>query len=208
MPNKSGNAYALTVLCPLVAPRDNESSPAMLTRDFFNDVPLHEESPMARVPNTYLCRFFVLDDVVYEGRPAKSDHLRSKYLVFSCNLHGELDTWLRGMWQHAEEFVRSGFQYCVGFSSVNSADEFVRYIKRCQVETTFFFMGSTDEPLDEQLKGLYLKQEFSKFAYEHQGKSAAELQIAYQSFVERVRPFDASPRWRPGASSLGSAVIA
>lgn len=218
MPNQSGNAYGLTTLCPLLSaeqywrthPRSAglHDSPATLLKDFLNDLPLDSQSPMAKVPNTYLCRFFVLDDVVYEGLPALAEHLGSKYLVFISELHGALEPYLIGMWTYAEDFVRQAFQYCVAFDGVRDAAGFVSYVKRCQVETTFYFNGSNDQPLAEQLKALYLKQELSKFAAEHQGKPAAALQQAFQTFVARVKPRDlAGPTWRPGASSLKNAVI-
>lgn len=208
MGNKNGNAYALTTLCPLRAESGELESPATLVRDLLNDTETDAASPMARVPNTYLCRFFVLDDIIYEGKPADYEHLRSKYLVFTANFHGELEPYLEGMWRNAEAFVRRVWRYCVGFDAVRDVASFTAYIQRCQVTTTFYFNGSTDEPLAEQLKALYLKQEFSKFAYEHQGLPAPELKQAFERFIARVEPNNlAGPTWRPGAASLEDAVV-
>lgn len=208
MPNRNGRAYGLTCLCPLQNDSENEQSYAAIVRGLLRQLPLDENSPMARVPNTYLCRMFVLDDVFYEGKPADEDHLKSKYLVFVAELHGDLDTYLRGMWEHAHRAICEVWKYCIGFRDVDSADEWVRYIKRCQVETTFYFMGSTDEPLSVQLKALYLKQELSRFAHENQGKDAATLQHLFREFVARVEPENlAAPTWRAGASSLENAVV-
>jgi hypothetical protein len=204
MPNRSGNAYGLSTLCPLLGGSKDDQSAAALVRARLRSVPLDEASPMASVPNTYLCRLFVLDDVIYQGHPARLDRLKSKYLVFVAEIHGELDPYLRGMWENAHEFVRGVWQYCVGFArQVDDAESFVRYIKRCQVETTFYFNGSTDESLEAQLKSLYLKQEFSKFAFANQGRNPADLQQAFNEFVGRVAPRDPTgPTWVPGASSL------
>ena len=47
---------------------------------------------MAKVPNTYLARFYILNDVFYQGFPAEEEHLKSKYLVFSSNFHGDENT--------------------------------------------------------------------------------------------------------------------
>lgn len=208
MPNESGRAYGLTTLCPLGNDSKDDQSYAAIVRGHLRALEVNENSPMARVPNTYLCRMFVLDDVFYEGAPAHEEHLVNKYLVFVAELHGDLDTYLEGMWREAEAMIRTVWQFCIGFHAVNSASDFVRYIKKCQVETTFYFNGSTDAPLEEQLKSLYLKQELAKFAAEHQGLRAEELQQAFQAFVARVAPKNlAAPTWRPGASSLGSAVI-
>jgi hypothetical protein len=203
MPNENGKAYGLTVLCPLRHDRRAKHSFAATLRTRLAQLPLDEESPMARVPNTYLCRFFILDEVPYQGDPALCEHLKSKYLVFVCELHGELEPYLRGMWANAKEMIQSVFDYCIGFEDIQSADDFVYYIKRCQVTTTFYFNGSTDEALEEQLKALYLKQEFAKFVRQNQGRGALDVQKAFLEFVERTQPSNlAQPTWRAGASSL------
>jgi hypothetical protein len=209
MSNQSGNDYALTTLCPMLAESGGVESPAIIVRRRLGCADTDEKSAMAKVPNTYLCRFFVLDDVVYESQPARSEHLRSKYLVFTADFHGDLDAYLDGMWANAESFIREVWEYCVGFKPhVSDGRSFAEYLKKCQVKTTFAFNGSTDEPLAVQLKSLYLKQEFSKFAYEHQGLPAAELQRAFWAFVARVKPRNlAAPTWRAGASSLDVAVV-
>lgn len=208
MPNKSNNAYGLTTLCPLLADSGRDESPLAIIRDRLDQFPTDHLSPMARVPNTYFSRFFVLDDVVYEAKPACLDRLESNYLVFTSDFHGELEPYLQGMWKEAEPFIRDVWEFAVGFGEVRDAASFARYIKRCQVETTFYFVGSTDESLAEQLKSLYLKQEFSKFAHEHQGFPAAKLESAFREFVARVKPFETSgPTFRPGAATLADAVV-
>lgn len=213
MPNHAGRAYGLMALCPLQSETGRDVSPEAFLRDLLNDLPQHERSPMAAVPNTYFCRFFVLNDVVYQGKPAELDHLKSKYLAFVAEIHapeeGDVDDYLRRMWTLAGggRFVPQVWQYCLEFDAVHGPQQFVEYIRRCQVKTTFYFNGSTDEPLVEQLKALYLKQEFTRFVYDHQGLPAAALQDAFQSFIARVRPSAATPSWRPGASSLADAVI-
>ena len=207
MPNESGRAYGLTTMFPLCNDSENDQSYAAIVRGHLRALEVDENSPMAKVPNTYLCRLFVLDNVFYEGKPAVEEHLKSKYLVFVAEIHGDLDTYLRGMWTHAEAMIRRLFHYCIAFHSVRSADDFVRYVKKCQVETTFYFNGSNDEPLAEQLKALYLKQELAWFVRDNQGKTPVELQQAFRAFVARTQPKDPSrPTWRPGASSLDVAV--
>jgi hypothetical protein len=182
---------------------------------------------MAKVPQTYLCRFFVLDDVFTQSlgggdffgtvndilsivsdrarRRAlpREDHLKSRYLVFSCNFHGDLDTYLRGMWSAMNNEIRHAWEFCYAFDEVKDADGFIAYIKKCQLTASLFFVGSTDDPLEEQLKSLYIKQEFGKFVVEHQGLPAADLQRAYREFIQRVEPRNlAAPSWEPGQYKL------
>ena len=211
MSNKSGRAYALTTLCPIkegVIPETRgERLPGQsftaYTRETLQQLGPDERSPMAKVPGTYFCRFYLLTDLMYGGKPNSYDELMSNYLVFTANFHGELEPYLTGMWNHAEPAIRTIWKYCVGFEQVHSAPRFLEYIQRCQVTTTFFFNGSNDEPLEEQLKGLYLKQEFAKFAAENQGKAPAELQRAFRDFVTRTQPANlATPSWRAGQATL------
>src|SRR5436189_4999301 len=77
MASKSGNAFALTMLCPILpgSPPDcgdgmEGQSHAARIRYQLQQVHVNQDSPMARVPNTYLCRFYLLDDVPYQGKSA------------------------------------------------------------------------------------------------------------------------------------------
>lgn len=220
MPNTTGNVYALTTLCPLEPDlKEKNRSAAALLREYLDNLPVHEDSPMALVPDTYLCRFFVLDDLVLQSldgnlvvpwaSPCKPDRLQSDYLVFVADFHGnELEPYLFGMWETAETAVREIWKHCVGFPEVDSASAFASYIKKCQVTTTFCFNGSNDESLAEQLKGLYLKQELGKFAFAHQRSTPEKLQEEFLHFLLRTRPEDLDgPTWRPGASRLQNAVV-
>ena len=214
MANKSGNAYGLTCLCPILTGSPGncpdgmeDQTCAALIRYALQRLRVSEESPMALVPNTYLSRLFVLDDVPYHGHPAYMEHLKSNYLVFVSEFHGELDDYLTGMWNNVSGSIKAILQYCVGFDSVKDAASFIVYMKKCQVTTTFYFNGSTDQPLAEQLKGLYLKQEFSKFVYANQGRNAAEIQAAFQEFVQTTKPRDLErPTWKAGAYHLEGVV--
>ena len=127
MANKSGNAYALTLLCPILPGAQPGTEPGIegtshassLRYQLQQQVRVSEESPMAKVQNTYLCRFYVLDDVPYQAKPAILEHLNSRYLVFCSNFHGELDDYLTGMWIAIEQEIRVILNHCVGFSEVS-----------------------------------------------------------------------------------------
>ena len=131
MANVSGKAYGLTIFSPIKNGRVGEIAYGDEVRHRLQAWHLNENSPMAKTPNTYLCRYFVLDDVFYESLPAcdfccgikdflsifsekfrlagiaKEDHLKSKYLVFSTNFHGDRDTYLKGMWGTISNDIKS-----------------------------------------------------------------------------------------------------
>jgi hypothetical protein len=224
--NISGNAYALTMLCPIKPGVEANRIYADLIRDQLESWNLVPVSPLAKVPNTYLSRFFVLDDIYTESLPGASiwdalsdisiiptnkqrlaalphtDSLQSRYLVFTSNLYGDVDTYLAGMWQHLQADIKSIWQYCYGFEDVADAASFIVYAKKCCMETSLFFVGSNDDSLAAQLKALYIKQEFSRFAQETQDLDAPELKLAYTAFMHRVKPRDiSSPTWTAGVSN-------
>src|SRR4051812_18057199 len=126
MGNLRGKAYALTILSPIkndIVPGE-EICCAEKVRDLLQEWNFLPNSPMTMVPQTYLCRYFVLDDVYTQSLPGSSildtfsdflpivpddvrrdvlpyeEHLKSRYLVFSCNFHcgsaGTVDAYLRG----------------------------------------------------------------------------------------------------------------
>ncbi len=210
MANKSGKAYALTTLCPINDGRvvndkgiECESYDKAVRR-LLQDIPLNEDSFFARVDNTYFARLFILNDVFFQqGNDFQQDHLKSKYLCFNSNFHGELEPYLTQMWNDCEAEVRNVWQYCVGFNRVNTALEFITYIKACQLKTTLFFNGSNDASLTKQLKALYVKQMFSEFVLTQQGKSASETKTNFKYFLQRVQLNNLeSPSWKPAQSEL------
>ncbi len=193
MGNRFGNAYGLTVLIPIKHGAEGDRAYDKIIRDQLQIWPLSKQSPLASVPNTYLARLFLLNDVFYEGAPAKEEHLKSKYLVFSSNFFGDLDTYLAGMWDALDVLLKDFLQNCVAFDAVDSSADFVEYIKRCQIDNSLFFNGSNDKPLPEQLKALYVKQAFVHFAFlsqqfRYEGpEGAGKLQAAFKRFVKLIQ---------------------
>jgi len=246
MANTNGDAYGLTTLIPIkhgsLESKNGEVSHASYARKVLQEWPSDEYagtpdelSPIAKVPNTYLCRFYILNDVFYQGCPSVLENLKSKYLVFSSNFYGDRDKYLFEMWNAiGESHLRLLLKCCVDFTeSITDAASFVTYIKRCQIDNDLFFNGSVDaglpntiatfakrlqaiapgpdgpteipqDTLAEQLKALYLKQALTHFVYNHmpavqrQEESAADLQQAFQSFVDRVQPAAPTPTWPAG----------
>lgn len=192
MGNRFGNAYGLTVLIPIKQGAEHNRSFDKIMRDQIQQWPQQETSPLARVPNTYLARVFLLQDVFYEGAPAVEEHLQNQYLVFSSNFYGDLDTYLTGMWNTINDELKALLKYCYAFDKVKSASDFVGYIKKCQINNSLFFNGSNDKPLPEQLKALYVKQAFIHFAYlsqqfRYQGNAGAIcLQKSFKKFIELI----------------------
>jgi len=207
MSNVASKAYGLTILSPIRENIAQGVSGSVLTRAEIENLSLHQHSPFAKVANTYLARLYVLNDVMFQGYPEKEDHLKSKYLVFASNFYGDLDEYLTGLWRNAKTDVKKVWAHCYDFESVTDEASFLIYMKKCQIKTTFFFNGSVDlgeddTSLNEQLKALYLKQEFAEFVWNNQNLSSNELKAAFIEFTHITQPNQPEPRWAPGHSDV------
>ena len=119
-------------------------------------------SPFARGTRTHFMRIFVLDDVVFNGRvaadtlldkarktnmlkPQPVDRLTTPFLIFIADFDannggdGERDAYLNDLWRESSAELTGLLQHCQGFDGVTTAQDFCRYIARCQVETTMPF---------------------------------------------------------------------
>ena len=113
------------------------------------------DSPFAIAPGTHLARLVVLDDVIYVGMPAREEHLKSKYLVFESNCDGDRDSYLTGLAQKIPDELDSIWKHCTGYPRRRKdRSGFSRYMKKCEIETTFFFAPVNNKTRDETLRAL------------------------------------------------------
>jgi hypothetical protein len=197
MANHSGNVYGLTILAPIVEDDRIEISHAIALRDYLASLPKDHTSPFAQVSSTHLARLVVMDDVVYVGAPACEEHLKSRYLVFETNFDGGLDAYLTRLVKEVPEFVESVWKHCVGYPGVKDVSAFIAYMKKCQIETTFFFAAVNDRTVQENLKALQAQAALAHFIEKHQGLPADEMQRA---FGELLRSIETAPAPRAGAT--------
>jgi hypothetical protein len=187
MANVSNKVYGLTILSPIIEDNRLDICHSMELRWYLSQLPRDCQSPFAQLSSTYLARLVVMDDVVFVGHPAKEDHLKSRYLIFETNFDGDLDTYLRRMAVETGEFVEAVWKHCVGFPGTGDVGAFVAYMKKCQVETTFYFADVNDQTVDSTLEALKTQSALAHFMERHQGMPAAELQVAFGRFLERLR---------------------
>jgi len=202
MGNVSGNTYGLTILSPIIEDNSLEICHSMELRWYLSRLPRDQGSPFAQLSSTYLARLVVMDDVVFVGLPACEEHLKSRYLVFETNFDGDLDTYLRRMATETREFVDAVWGHCAGFPGTGDVGAFVSYMKKCQVETTFFFADVNDGSVESTLEALRTQSELAHFMEKHQGTPAAELQREFGRFLERLRKTPSLPRGGDGSQDI------
>lgn len=199
MANKSGNIYGLTILSPVRRHDVGEVSHALKIRQYLAELDRNTGSPFAKVTSTHMARLVLLDDVVYVGTPAVEDHLESHYLVFETNFDGDLDAYLERLAKDAAHEVNAVWGHCEGFPGTENLDAFKKYMKKCQVPTTFFFAAVNNKTVGQALKALQIKNAFAAFVEDNQGKPPEELQKAFGRFWNEV---NATPPPPPGSKEI------
>ncbi|MDE3009856.1 MAG: hypothetical protein KGI67_03120, partial [Pseudomonadota bacterium] len=119
-------------------------------------------SPFARSKRTHFTRLVVIDDLPFNGRqggdtllgvllqtdpllPQAVDRLPCAWLLWTAEFDacsggdGELDSWLAEIWQAMEIQWRTLLAHAVGGDAVHGEADFIRHVRRCQIETALPF---------------------------------------------------------------------
>jgi hypothetical protein len=186
MANQSGQIYGLTILSPIIENDRIDICHATALRWYLASLPRDHTSPFAQVSSTHFARLVVMDDAVFVGAPAREEHLESRYLVFESNFDGDLDTYLTRMAREIPDTVDKVWTHCVGYPGVTDPAAFAAYMKKCQIETTFFFADVNNKTVQQNLKALQVQSAIAHFIERNQGKPAADIQKAFGVLLQRL----------------------
>lgn len=199
MANQSGQSYGLTILSPIKRGYVKGIAHDLVIRKYLSHMPNGQVSPFAKVSGTHFARLVVMDDVVFVGSPSREEHLKSSYLIFTADFDGDLDKYLQSMAREIPEELDAIWSNCVEYPGAADAGKFAKYMKRCQVTTTFYFSDVNDKTLGQTLKALQIKSELAAFIEHNQGQPAGALQQAFGAFLARIEQL---PPPKPGAKQI------
>jgi len=187
MPNQNGSLYGLTILSPIL--NDEKATPShdLQIRLYLAKLPTDQRGPFAIAPLTHLTRLVVMDDVIYVGAPSCEEHTNFKYLVWESNFDGDLDTYLTTLAKTVPEQIDSIWSHCVGYPGTKDVAAFIRYMKACQLKTTFYFAAVNDKTVEQALTALQTQKAVSDFVACHQGTEPAQLQKEFLEFIAQLR---------------------
>jgi hypothetical protein len=173
--NVSGQAYALTVVSPVL-----DGHATQLTAHL-DALPEGEDSPLARVPGTHLGRWVVIDQVKYQGHGQRHrDALKASRLLFTSNFDGELEPYLEQLQAHLGEDADAIWSHCVGYPGRGAG--FAPWLKAHQLEAALFFAAYGDQTLEQVHANLAKRARLIEFALEAQGLPPDDLR---SRFLER-----------------------
>lgn len=168
--NVSGQAYALTVLTPIL---DGHAQQLTAHLDALPEGP---DSPLARVPGTHLGRWVVIDQVKHQGHgQRRRDALSASRLLFTSNFDGELEPYLERLRTGLGEDADAIWGHCRGYPGHADAAAFAGWLRAHELEAVLFFAAYGDQTVEQVHANLDKRARLIEFALEGQGLAPDEL---------------------------------
>jgi hypothetical protein len=175
--NVSGQAYALTVLTPILDGRASELAAHL------DALPEGDASPLARVPGTHLGRWVVIDQVKHQGRGQRHrDALAAPRLLFTSNFDGDLDAYLERLRTGLGEDADAIWGHCRGYPGHQDRAGFARWLRAHEIEAALFFAAYGSHTVEQVHANLDKRARLIEFALDAQGLEPDELR---SRFLER-----------------------
>jgi hypothetical protein len=172
--NKTGVAYSLTVIAPIVAGHEET------VRERIESMPVGEDSPLARLDTLHFSRVQIFSELVYQGAPQKPDRLRASHLVFTSTFDGELDPYLDAICSRLGPEADAWWQHCVGYPGTSDRAAFKRFIHAHRHDSNLFAAAYPSGTVARVHAALELRERIVDFAAAAQGFGAAELQQRFR----------------------------
>jgi hypothetical protein len=147
-----------------------------------------------------MARLVIINQMPYQGLPAKSDTLNSAYLLFLCEFDGSsCDVLAQQLLQQIPDQVTMIWQHCRAFPGTQSVDRLGDYFSRCQLETTLFLADRPMDSVEEILKALVYKQKFSDLVLWAQQQGGAPNPNDLKVKIQDLRNIATAPAPVPGS---------
>jgi hypothetical protein len=192
--NQNGNKYGFTALFP-IKPGEHAGRLRIHLRSLDSEP---NGSPLSKVPVIHMARLVIVDQMPYQGLPAKNDALNSAYLLFLCEFDGtSSDTLAQELLQNIPAEVDTIWQHCRAFPGTQSVDQLADYFQRCSVKTTLFLADQPKDSVQDILRALVYKRELSDLllCFQQQALSPSQLKARIQA----LRNIDTAPAPDPGS---------
>jgi hypothetical protein len=171
--NVSGQAYALTVLTPII-----DGHEAELTAHL-EGLEEGDASPLARVPGTHIARWVVMDQVFFQGAGQRHHDTLPPRLLFSSNFDGELDAYLEGLRTGMAEDADAIWGHCRGYPGHRDGPAFAAWIRAHQLEAALFFAAYGGQTVDQVHANVADRRKLLDLALHCQDLPAADLKARF-----------------------------
>jgi hypothetical protein len=151
--------YGYTGLFPILEEDHLDCSHTQQLRTLLANLPNARGSLFSRTGLVHGARFFILDDVVYNGHPTHEEHLQYNYLALSLTFDGELSALAERIAANAAEEWGEVFRHCYGFPATKlTSANVLQLLQQGQITTSFLYVDARG-PLIQTLRALALQRE-------------------------------------------------
>jgi hypothetical protein len=172
-PDRAGQAIALTVMTPIRPGAQDELG------EYLDG--LHERgSPLAKLPRTHFARWVIVPSFVRDPAQPKDDPLGCRYLLFTSNLDGPLDSYLDELCERLVPEAEEIWGRCVGCPQPASGGALKAYLLHNRLRTGQFVAAYPNATVAAVRDGLDLRERVIAFAVHAQGMAPADLQRAFR----------------------------
>jgi hypothetical protein len=171
--NVSGQAYALSVLTPILDGHADE------LRAHLEGLEEGAASPLARVPGTHIARWVVIDDVIHQGAGQRKRDTLTPRLLFSSNFDGDLDVYLEGLRTGMAADADAIWGHCRDYPGHDNPGTFRAYMRAYQLEAALFFAAYGDQNVGDVKANVAQRRRMIDFAIEAQTLDAATLRSRF-----------------------------
>jgi hypothetical protein len=171
--NVSGQAYALSVLTPILDGHADE------LRAHLEGLEEGAASPLARVPGTHIARWVVIDDVIYQGAGQRKRDTLTPRLLFSSNFDGEVGAYLEGLRTGMAGDADAIWSHCRGYPGHADGPAFAAWMQAHVLEAALFFAAYGGMTVDQVNSNLERRRRLLDLVLDGQGLPPAELKARF-----------------------------
>jgi hypothetical protein len=180
---------------PLGGPRDKTDTLTVLTpvipgrvaalRNVLSGLPGWDQSPLARVPDTHMARWSVVDPLPFKKGRRRINS--TSYLLFTSWFDGKVDGYIRGLRAHLDRVESLGnanladaiWGNCVGYPGTQDVNEFLDYLLLYSIQPRLAFAGYPQKTAEVRA-AVRLHERLSPILAEAARCSTADLEKAYR----------------------------
>jgi hypothetical protein len=170
--NVSGQAYALSVLTPIIDGQERDLS------EHLDGLGEGDASPLARVPGTHIARWVVIGDVVFQSGQRKRDKLTPR-LLFSSNFDGDVGVYLEGLRTGMGAEADAIWGHCRGYPGHEDGPGFAAWMRTHMLEAALFFAAYGGMTVEQVHDNLDRRRKLLQLALEGQSLPATELKSRF-----------------------------
>jgi hypothetical protein len=171
--NVSGQAYALSVLTPILDGHADE------LRAHLEGLEEGAASPLARVPGTHIARWVVIDDVIYQGAGQRKRDTLTPRLLFSSNFDGEVGAYLEGLRTGMAGDADAIWSHCRGYPGHADGPAFAAWMHAHVLEAALFFAAYGGMTVDQVNSNLERRRRLLDLVLDGQGLPPADLKARF-----------------------------